>query len=303
MTVPVSCPECDRRLRAQPTSVGKKIRCPGCETVFLCRPDDEPVADDEPKAVQRRDEPVERSGDSVANEEQPRRRRRRSIKKRSSAGLWISLAAGGGLLVLLMVAGGAALLYLALRRPPIPDADWATFTTPDGACSVLMPGTPTIQGGVPINGVGVNKYLLVRQREDVFFTIVYADLPTAGVMPGILKTASAADRDALIQKLGGTATVDQESKFHDYDGWDLQIRPGHPNRGMILERIFLVPNGPTTRLYVVGTGGSTVEPGSAAADKFFASLTFKAGPAVTIPIPAPPPMLQPPALIKPKFKK
>jgi hypothetical protein len=296
MTVPISCPECDRRLKASPTSVGKKLRCPGCETVFVCRPDDEPIVNDEPE---------EQSDDSDAGEERPRARRRRrpSIKKRSSAGLWIGLAIAGGLLILLIVGGGAAVVYLALRRPSIPDADWATFTTPDGACSIQMPGTPTFQVLPPTNGISTNKYLLVRQREDVFFMVGYVDVPTLGVTPELLQKAGAGERDNLIQKLGGAAVVDQETTVLGYAGRDLQIRAAPPKRGMILERLFLVPNGLTTRLYIVGTGGSTIESGSAVADKFFDSLSVKAGPTVTIPLPAPPPMLQPPILPKLKPKK
>jgi hypothetical protein len=163
-----------------------------------------------------------------------------------------------------------------------------------------MPGTPTFQV-LPVSGLMVNKYLLVRQREDVFFTVGYLDLPTLGVTPELLKKASAGERDNLIQKLGGDVLIDQDVNILGYAGRDLQIRSAAPHRGIIMERLFLVPNGLMTRLYIVGTGGSTIEPGSAVAAKFFDSLAVKAAPAVALPLPInPPPVLQPPVLTKPK---
>jgi hypothetical protein len=299
MTFVVACPECDRRLKAPPTVVGKKIRCPSCEAVFLCQPDDEPAAEDEPKAL-RRDEEPEQSDDADAVEERPRRRRRRSLKKRSSAGLWIGLAVAGALFVLLIVGGGAALIYVALRRPSIPDADWVAFTTPDGACSVQMPGAPVLDNAALKNAPG-NKYLLVRKQEDVFFAVAYVDLPAIGVTPALLTMASAGERDALQQKVGGTVIFDNEVTVLGYPGREFQIRAAPPHRGVLMERLFMVPNGLTKRLYIVGTGGSIIEPGTGAAAKFFDSLAIKATPAVALPLPInPPPVLQPPVLTKPK---
>ncbi len=303
MAIGITCPECDRRLNAPATAAGKKIRCPSCEAVFLCQPVDEPAAEDERKLMRRREEPEEPSEASDEGEERPRRRRRRSIKKRSSAGLWSGVAVAAGLFVLLMVGGAAVLIALALRRPSIPEADWITFATPDGGCLVLMPGTPVLDNTALKNAPG-NKYLLVRKQEDVFFAVAYVDLPTIGVTPALLTLASNAERDALQQKVGGTVILAQDVSVLGYSGREFQIRAALPHRGVVVERLFLVPNGLTTRLYIVGTGGSIIEPGTGVAAKFFASLAIKTAPAAPVPFQVnPPPGLQPPVLTKPKPKK
>jgi hypothetical protein len=305
MAVTVTCPECDRRLVAPPTSVGKKIRCPACETVFLCQADEEVPVEVKPLREREHGDP-EDSADSADSrsddqgESPPARRRpkRRPIKKRSFAGLWIGCAVLGGFVALAAVGGAAVLLYMLGRNASIPDGDWVQFSTPDGACSVLMPGAPVLDNTALKNAPG-NKYLLVRKQEDVFFAVAYVDLPALGVAPGLLKLASDGERDALQQKVGGTVIHDQDVNVLGYTGREFQIRAAPPHRGVLMERLFMVPRGLTTRLYIVGTGGSIIEPGTGAAAKFFDSLAIKAAPTDPLPVPFNPP----PGQINPKPKK
>ena len=42
-TVTVTCPECKKQLKAPPEIVGKKIRCKGCEHIFVAKADGEPA--------------------------------------------------------------------------------------------------------------------------------------------------------------------------------------------------------------------------------------------------------------------
>jgi hypothetical protein len=305
VSLTITCPDCERRLHAPPTVVGKKIRCPSCQSVFVCPTADEVALERQPAAPPEDGDAGQPAFDQ--EEERPRRRKRRSIKKRSSVGLWIGLTVVIGAALLLVCGGGAAAIYLLVRNKPIPDADWVQFATPDGECSVLMPGTPILDNSA-LKGAPGNKYLLVRKQDDVFFAVAYVDLPTRGVHPALLTTATAGERDALQQKVGGTVVLDQDATVLGYTGREFQIRAAPPQHGVLMERVFLVPKGATTRLYVVGAGGSPIEPGTGAAAKFFDSLTIKATPTdvapnlpIVRPFPPLPPELQPPPLkLQPK---
>ncbi|HBI41994.1 MAG TPA: hypothetical protein DDY78_03930 [Planctomycetales bacterium] len=326
MAVTVTYPGCGRRLNAQPTSLGKQIRCPACSTVFTCQPGSAVPVGDAPKPTQERraqeappvamppvaapvaranpadafafDEPQLPAGSKESPSTRVRPKSRPPTRKRSSASLWIGLAVLAGFILLCGIGGAGLLFFMLLRKPSIPDGDWTQFTTPDGECSVLMPGTPVLDNSA-LKGAKGNKYLLTRTKEDAFFTVAYVDLPTIGVGPSILTKGAVAERDALQKKVGGTATVEQDVSVLGYAGRELQIQATPPQRGVVMERLFLVPKGPTTRLYIVGTGGSIIEPGTGAAAKFFDSLAVKAAPAELAPVPAPPNPIAPPVTIPP----
>src|SRR5262249_18427186 len=54
MTNIVACPECQKRLKLDDASLGKRLRCPACQTLFIASgPEDEPPARESPRPRRR----------------------------------------------------------------------------------------------------------------------------------------------------------------------------------------------------------------------------------------------------------
>jgi hypothetical protein len=76
-----SCPECDKKLKVPENLIGKKVKCPGCSTMFTARA--EGVTTGRPAPPRRRDEdedddrPRSRRRDDDDDEDRPRGRRDR----------------------------------------------------------------------------------------------------------------------------------------------------------------------------------------------------------------------------------
>jgi WD40 repeat protein len=196
-----------------------------------------------------------------------------SIRKKSSAGLVIGLAAGGVTLLALVCAGAVGVILWSLNRDrDIPDSEWQTFSPPDGSFTVRMPGVPAL---APVDGKGleVKKYLLQHKASDSFFAVGHVDLP-GDPPPGLLTQALAAERNNLIARVGGTVISERDVPFGPYPGRELQLKPDK-GTGTLIEVVFLVKHGNTARLYVLGTGGPRIRPGTGDASKFFTSFAVR----------------------------
>ena len=296
----VPCPSCRRKLKVSAASGGKKIQCPSCETTFTCRaeeapapgqpspfsvlsPDAAPPAQEVPEPVSSPVAPGAATKEplpemSVSRSEPPLpagspRPVQTSIRKKSSAGLVIGLAAGGVTLLALVCAGAVGVILWSLNRDrDIPDSEWQTFSPPDGSFTVRMPGVPAL---APVDGKGleVKKYLLQHKASDSFFAVGHVDLP-GDPPPGLLTQALAAERNNLIARVGGTVISERDVPFGPYPGRELQLKPDK-GTGTLIEVVFLVKHGNTARLYVLGTGGPRIRPGTGDASKFFTSFAVR----------------------------
>ena len=98
MSVVVTCPDCDAKLKLKAAvPAGKKVKCPRCSAAFA------PVA-------QPPEEPTSRDDD-----EDDRPRRTRKKKRRAKSGklaLVLGLAIGGGMLCLLLIGAGITVALL-----------------------------------------------------------------------------------------------------------------------------------------------------------------------------------------------
>jgi hypothetical protein len=207
-------------------------------------------------------------------EDDVERAAKKPIRRKSSVGLIIGLAVGGvGLLLLVLVGGGVGLLLHFVRNKPIPQADWQTFTPPNGDCSVLMPGTPQSQP-LTVLGLTVNKYLLARTREKAFFVVAFADLGPDPLQPNILEMMTNGERDHIMQTVKGTVTSETSITLGNLPGREFQIstRP----RGTIIERIYLAKIGGTHRFYLVTAAGDNMMPNSSDAARLFDSFKITA---------------------------
>ncbi len=192
MSIHVTCPDCQRKLKVPETAVGKTIRCPACKvrippvsesrSAVSDLENDEPATRSPSRAVKTTPSPQTPFAPSrgpaspeldIESAEKPLRekssRRDRSIRKKSSIGLIIALAAVGGVLLLLLFGAGGGLLWYFVRASrdkadagkAIADTEWQIFMPPDCACSVLMPGTPQSQPMTTM-GVKINKSLFQK---------------------------------------------------------------------------------------------------------------------------------------------
>ncbi len=55
----ISCPDCERKLRVPDTMLGKKVKCPGCQTIFVANPAEEEEEPTPPRKSATRSSAVE----------------------------------------------------------------------------------------------------------------------------------------------------------------------------------------------------------------------------------------------------
>src|SRR5205823_6117213 len=99
-------------------------------------------------------------------------------------------------------------------------SEWETFTTPDGSCSVLLPGKP-----VPLTqnakGLVIQKYLLLRSKEQAEFGVAYADLP-GGLLD--LTAAAALERDHLKGLLNAQVVGERDLSLDGHPGREIRLQ-------------------------------------------------------------------------------
>jgi len=70
----ISCPDCDRKLRVPETMLGKKVKCPGCQTIFVAKAGGDDEEEDKPAPKAASKSPSKSPAKSNAIEETPRKR-------------------------------------------------------------------------------------------------------------------------------------------------------------------------------------------------------------------------------------
>ncbi|MBV9123039.1 MAG: hypothetical protein JO112_06765, partial [Planctomycetes bacterium] len=295
MALLIYCPSCNRKLKAPETVLGKTIRCPGCDTRFVAQvakgeeeeapvvlpvatgvktratrsaaPLEEPeetedspprrkrpryTEDEEaPKASRRR---RDFEDDEEEEEERPRTRRFRKKSSSSSLAVLVLLAVVGGLILLSTVGTAVVRNLLALRT--IPAADWQEFHFPDGSATVIIPGTPSLSNQALHGGPG-QKYTLERKRENAVFVVAYMDLPRGRMNPNALTIAANAERDGMVKTLQASVVSEQDVTLNNYPGREIQLKPSS-GKGIMIERLYLVPHGTGHRCYLIAVGGDSM---------------------------------------------
>jgi hypothetical protein len=284
-------------LNVPETVLGKKVRCPMCQAVFVATsvataeavlPADEQRSPEGP-AIQarpevappgssrRRQEEDAREDLDRPDEERERRPRRRQpeVRKRSSGvGLWLGLAGGLLFLMLAACAGLGWFVYSRLGKG-IAASEWQAFSPPGSGCSVQMPGVPQPQ---PLTGFGpnINKYVLQRPKDKVVFMIATMDLGANPLRPSMLDDMVAGERNLLVGRMKATVQGESPIQLGALPGRELRLSVAP--RGSFTERIYLVKVGGAHRVYIIAAGGDYMAFGDADAARFFASFKIDGNP-------------------------
>lgn len=187
MSLTVSCPECDKKLKVKDDAAGKKIRCPGCSTVFpvpaKSNDDDDFLMglDDAVKSKRKRSYTEEEIDQEEEAEPAPRTRKlakgnSKNLRRKSSSGtsgrlVWGILGSLAGLVMLLFLGMLVAAVNQARKAAANrATASWTTFKHPLGSAQIDMPGTPTFNAAQSISGA--QTYSLNQSNYQMSLTAI-----------------------------------------------------------------------------------------------------------------------------------
>ena len=195
MSLTVSCPDCDKKLKVKDEAAGKKIRCPGCSKVFAVPTksiDDDDFMNGLNDAVKSKKKRSSADEDTEEDDDvKPAPRARKSVKGNSKKSGRKSSSGSSGLLVRGLVGGLvglAVLLFLGMLFAAVNQArkaaanrataNWIAFKHPTGSAQVDMPGTPSFNAAQSTNGA--QTYSLMQTYYQMSLTAI--PLPDAAQM-------------------------------------------------------------------------------------------------------------------------
>ncbi len=178
------------------------------------------------------------------------------------------------LVSLVLTGGGYVLLFAALGvsvwqwMNTIDPAEWRDFAPPGGRFHVSMPGTPELQPATMRNlPAGTQVYSLELSRQDVAFSISYADVPLNEWNAQPLQMRFDNALAGLQAKLPGSQVVSQQRIAVDHHpGREYHLTV--PFKGILVARVYFVRN----RLFVLIVAGSRIQPDSEVVSKFLDSF-------------------------------
>lgn len=281
MNALVVCPECNRKLKVPESAAGKAIRCPGCKTVI---PAKKGMPPEKTKATNPQSPPREAvaTAPTRPSAEIPTRTRppiveegteeepspRKKTRKGSSTGWIVGLIVGGAVLFLGLVGGGIGLIVYFVLNKTIPDAEWQSFSPPNGGCTILMPGTPVPQT-MNMLGIPLTQYQVERKKENAVFELAIFDLPPQLLRPNVLQDIVNGSRNAVVAQTNGTVKSETSITLGNMEGREYQIQK---ERGTLITRTYLTKIGNTHRVYIVVAGGDFIKPNNGDAARFFDSF-------------------------------
>jgi hypothetical protein len=216
----IACPRCQQPLSLDAAVLGQHVQCPACKQVFqttvavpappvvkkVVATPIAPPPQGVPAAVPAAFDPATAFA-GLGQDEPPgsgeKRPGRRPAKKKS---LLVPLLLGGAALLLLCCGGGGVGVWYAYQKANPPLA-FTPYTTPDGSCSVLMPGTPTDDTQTTPDGtIIVNEFRYWHDKKNMHFELVYRDFSLTDV-----EQAKAVEQE-FADRLGRVGQGPAESK-------------------------------------------------------------------------------------------
>lgn len=301
--IQVTCPGCDRKLRLDDTLAGKKVRCPTCRAVCAVPAPEPPVPDlmlpedlpaRRPVITAELAEPEPHDAEPV---EEPRPRRRlRDVAAPPSTFRWVGLIVAlvavvfGGVAFFVAYQFSSGLVSGLLGRGPV--LSWRAFSPPGSGYTVDMPGEPVENNdNLP---PGSRKFVLIKASARMIFIAAHLDAPDMTPTAGNLRMLLAAEKDLMLEKTKGKVISEVDVTLGGVAGKEVRLQAA--DGSVITERVYLRPNGPGSRCYIIAAGGMGNDPATA---RFLASYRFLDGPGAP-PAPPPPPPPAPPPVVKPK---
>jgi len=247
-----------------------------------------------PTVRTKKDEPVEADAEEaeVAEEAEPDEQEKKQPKKKKKRGLLCGCLAGVGL-VMLLGCGGLGFVGYRFFSGSISDGDWKLFSSPEGRCSVMMPGEPEASVETPQPGTTLRKYSLVKPLARSEFAILFYDLPQGPIQPNALDLMMDVETRSLSAKLNATVTGKRSITLGSHQGREARLDlAGGARTGFV--RFYLVSQGGQNRVYELIAAGPKMDTNSGTGAKFFNSFQIfniptggPAGPGVP-PQPIPP---------------
>lgn len=247
MFVPVSCSHCGKPFQVSDTAIGKAAICPWCQEVVNAPAEPSP-----------RPDPVVPPGDPVSVVDRPR--------------------SGWRFVLLGLVCVAVAVGTFAVARfesGQVPASAWQKFVPPNGACSVLLPGTPDAEpiGTNPFSSLMLTgeRYSVRRWFDGVTVSVGWVDLDAERIRLARPEDVLAAEQRRLQETLGGSVEVEASVKFNQYQGAELTYRT---REGPVIVRLLAALDPPKPRLFILSVAGPNVTADGPVPRRFFASFTI-----------------------------
>jgi hypothetical protein len=223
MPFPTVCPNCDARLTAPDTVLGKKVKCKKCDEPFVAKrasaedEDERPAKPAKTGSRSRRDDDsppsrkaakATRPADDEEDEDEPRPKAKKKGKKKKKQGSPVLLFVLLGIGALVLLGGGGAGVYFAFIHEPdkktepsgtagdvpkgpggkggpaIPmNITWIDYTAPNGTFTAKLPQQPIHTSPTVQSPAGPIQAELY-QADSPQFVAVVVSADIPGVQPG-----------------------------------------------------------------------------------------------------------------------
>jgi hypothetical protein len=313
MSILISCPKCQKKLKLAETLLGKKIKCPACAAIITVEGEASaaPPADDDEEVPRRpakkapppsdeededeEDRPRKKRSKAARDEEddddRPRKGRRKKGKKQGSSST-VLLIVGVVCLVLCGGCGGVGYWFYRIGKGVVADlpangsgeplagpkpatfpAGWKEFRSPQYGFSVMLPGTPAESPFTDEKGC---EYRLAVPAEQPLALVTTGYWIHKMELDGADESPLGIEFSLGSQVTIGNAHVRGKKAFNEKSG----TFAGKPGRAWDVKddqgRVWhfrACVSG--TKAYIVGAGPETVIP-AADAERFFASFELLA---------------------------
>ena len=275
MFVPVACLKCGQPFQVPDADAGKEVNCPWCKNTTMALP----VAGSNPPVAHAPGSPAQPEPLSLDDDPAPvTRKRRLRVPKLLLVGL-LSVAAFGGTLILLMWATGRSIPLPG--RGHVPEFAWIAFGPPDGSFTIALPGDPIaepLEAHPTVPEIrGGERYVTRGWYSRTTAWAGWLDLDPEQAKKAADDRSGALVRGLLDSEmerqrawLGGTVTRgDMVVRLDSLLG--IEVHMTTP-RGLAVLRLFIAPDGPRPRIYVMGVESKTATADSVAVRRLFESF-------------------------------
>lgn len=276
MSTIVRCPGCKRKLRAPEGWLGKKMRCPSCQTVVIVH---EPDLAEGITAPEPREEAVLAISQEV-EEPKPKRRKLGTLSRALTLGL--------GLIVGLGTMSATSWFIRSLFQKSaavIPDSQWQPMTVP-GHLKAQFPGVAkrSVQSEA---GMTMISYSVEPDKQSVY-SLSYSQAPLPAhrlqLQPEVVLNDSCDGALARLKDQGGQEVSRQSIQLGPHLGKEMVINIAKAG-GKLMLRNYLVRG----HIYILIAGGVGFGPDHANIRKFFDSFEVLEDPSPTSSEPPPVP--------------
>jgi hypothetical protein len=294
MFVPVDCSECRKPFQVPEATVGKPTVCPWCQATVLALPmgapaqpvpvplpaEEKPVAPAERPQPQRTLAPQTSATEPLSLDDAPaakplpsRDTQQEKVPRRGWFRWWVIALA----VLALLMAAVITVAILRYKQGYLTGMEWKSYTAPDNSCTIDLLGKPSEDITTPS---GERRYVSQGWYSGITTWVGWRDLNQTEIQQARTKEAwrllgpvFVAERERLQNTFGGSTVKDATIQFNDpsrNEGLIHEVRLSSPP-GLLIERIYVAPEGKRARMYFVGVAGK-IDPEGADVQRLFDSF-------------------------------